>query len=50
MVAVSLFADDTMIVGRRDEIEEGVRTIKEVMERYEEKNNEDKERDTGVWE
>ena len=43
VVTVSLFADDTTIVGRRDEIEEGVRTIKEVMERYEEKNNEDKE-------
>ena len=29
MVTVSLFADDTMIVGRRDEIEEGERTMKE---------------------
>ena len=43
VVTVSSFADDTTIVGRRDEIEERVRTIKEVMEWYEEKNHEDKE-------
>ena len=38
-----LFADDTTIVGRRGELEEGVTATKEVMERFEERNNEAKE-------
>ena len=40
---LSLFADDTMVIGTRREIEEGVQSIKEVMQRFEESNNEDKE-------
>ena len=31
------------ILGRRDELEEGVRAIKDVMEQFEERNNENKE-------
>ena len=42
-ITLSLFADDTTIVGRRDEIEHGTRIIKRIMEEFEEKNNEDKE-------
>ncbi len=38
-----LFADDTSVVGKKAEIEGGLRAVKEVMERFEEKNNEDKE-------
>ena len=40
---MSLFADDTTIVGRRDKIEEGTEIIKRIMEEFEEKNNDDKE-------
>ena len=43
MVTMSLFADDTTIVGRRDEIEEGTEIIKRIMGEFEEKNNDDKE-------
>ena len=43
MVTMSLFADDTTIVGRRDEIEEGTEIVKRIMEEFEEKNNDDKE-------
>ena len=39
----SLFADDTTPVGKKKELEEGLKTIKEVMNRFEERNNEDKE-------
>ena len=39
----SLFADDTTITGRAKELEEGLRITKEVMEAFEEKNNDDKE-------
>ena len=38
-----LFADDTSVIGKKNEIELGLRTIKEVMNRFEEKNNDDKE-------
>ena len=38
-----LFADDTSVVGKKAEIEGGLRVVKEVMERFEEKNNDDKE-------
>lgn len=38
-----LFADDTTIVGRKEEMENGVGAVKEVMGRWEERNNEDKE-------
>ena len=37
------FADDTTIVGRRGELGKGVEAVKEVMGKWEEKNNEDKE-------
>ena len=43
VVTMSLFADDTTIVGRRDEIEAGTQTVKRIMAEYEEKNNDDKE-------
>ena len=39
----SLFADDTTIVGSKAEIGRGVEKTKEVMDRFEEKNNDDKE-------
>ena len=42
-VGKSLFADDTTIVGNKAELERGVETTKEVMNRFEEKNNDDKE-------
>ena len=45
MVSTILFADDTTIVGEKREIEEGVRRVKEVMGRWEEANNEEKEED-----
>ena len=38
-----LFADDTSVIGKKGEIEQGLRVIKEVMSRFEEKNNDDKE-------
>ena len=42
-VTSALFADDTTIVGMSGEIDEGVRAVKEVMNKWEEKNNDDKE-------
>ena len=38
-----LFADDTMVVGEKAELGRGVERMKEVMGRWEENNNEDKE-------
>ena len=38
-----LFADDTSVVGKKEEIEGGLRAIKEAMAMFEEKNNDDKE-------
>ena len=38
-----LFVDDTTVVGRKGEMDESVRCVKEVMGRCEERNNEDKE-------
>ena len=38
-----LFAYDTTVVGTKGEIDESVRRVKEVMGRWEERNNEDKE-------
>ena len=42
-VKLVLFADDTTIVGEKGELGRGVERMKEVMGRWEEKNNEDKE-------
>ena len=42
-VRLVLFADDTTIIGEKGELGRGVDRIKEVMSRWEEKNNEDKE-------
>ena len=42
-ITLSLFADDTTVVGLRGEIEEGVREMKRVMESIEERNNKEKE-------
>ena len=39
----SLFADDTTILGNKKELDRGVEVTKEVMTRFEEKNNDDKE-------
>ena len=41
--ATLLFADDTTLVGERVELEDGVRETKEVMNKWEERNNENKE-------
>ena len=38
-----LFADDTNLVGRKKEMAEGLKAVKEVMDKFEERNNEDKE-------
>ena len=38
-----LFAVDTTVVGTKGEMDESVRRVKEVMGRWEERNNEDKE-------
>ena len=38
-----LFADDTTVVGTKGEMDESVRRVKEVMGRWEERNNGDKE-------
>ena len=38
-----LFADDSSIVGKKDEIQQGVDETKKIMDRFEERNNEDKE-------
>ena len=42
-LTLGLFADDTTVVGMSGEIEEGVRVTKEVMGRWEERNNDEKE-------
>ena len=42
-VRLVLFADDTTVVGTKGEVGRGVDRMKEVMGRWEEKNNEDKE-------
>ncbi|KAI8519281.1 hypothetical protein Bbelb_025380 [Branchiostoma belcheri] len=42
-VSSALFADDTSILGMSDEIDAGVTTVKEVMTKWEERNNDDKE-------
>ena len=42
-ITSSLFLDDTTIIGMKNELEDGVREIKRVMNKFEEKNNEDKE-------
>ena len=44
-ITLSLFADDTTILGNREEITTAVREIKEVMGKYEERNNYSKEED-----
>ena len=43
VVSPLLFADDTTIVGRKGELGGGVGAVKEVMGKWEERNNEDKE-------
>ena len=42
-VCSSLFADDTTIIGQKRELEDGLNIVKDVMNRFEERNNEDKE-------
>ena len=42
-VTSALFADDTVIVSTKGEMDESVQRVKEVMNRWEERNNEDKE-------
>lgn len=42
-VSSALFADDTTILGMKGEIDEGVRAVKVVMNKWEEMNNDDKE-------
>ena len=42
-ITMSLFADDTTILGTREELPRGCEAIKEVMTSFEEKNNESKE-------
>ena len=43
VVEKSLFADDTTAVGEKEELEVGIRITKEVMGRFEERNNDNKE-------
>ena len=43
VVDLSLFADDTTVVGDKEELEDGVAATKRVMSRFEERNNDDKE-------
>ena len=38
-----LFADDTTIIGKKKEIDQGVDETKRIMSMFEERNNEDKE-------
>ena len=40
---MSLFADDTTIIGMREEVEEGKQIIEKVMGEFEERTNESKE-------
>ena len=42
-LTTALFADDTNALGKKGEMNENVREMKEVMERWEERDNEDKE-------
>ena len=42
-ITESLFADDTTEIGEKDELTVGLQVVKEVMGRFEERNNEDKE-------
>ena len=42
-ISQGLFADDTTVIGKKKELEQGVREIKKVMDKFEERNNEDKE-------
>ena len=42
-ITSALFADDTTIIGTKQELGEGVEKIKQVMGRWEERNNDDKE-------
>ena len=42
-VTSALFADDTIIEGKKGELDEGVREVKRVMGEWEERNNEEKE-------
>ena len=42
-LSMSLFADDTTILGNKDEMETGCQVIKETMQKFEEKNNAKKE-------
>ena len=41
--SLSLFADDTTVIGSREEIDRGVESVKNAMKMFEEANNEDKE-------
>ena len=50
IIEKSLFADDTTVVGDKKELEEGVSTTKEVMSRFEERNNDDKEEELNFGE
>ena len=42
-ITMSLFADDTTVVGERGEMEQGVGVVKEALGRFEERNNTNKE-------
>ena len=42
-ISLSLFADDTTIIGNKEEIAAGVERMKETMKTFEEANNDDKE-------
>ena len=42
-ISQGLFADDTTVIGKKRELEQGVREVKNVMNKFEERNNEDKE-------
>ena len=46
---LSLFADDTTIVGQGRELEEGAQIVKHVMEKLEERNNGAKEGRALIW-
>ena len=43
-ISLSLFADDTTLIGEKKEKESGTATIKEVMMHFEDKNNKEKEK------
>ena len=43
-MSCGLFADDTKIVGMTGELDEGVRVVKSVMNEWEERNNDAKEK------